>query len=50
MDALIGELQHAGALDAEAVERIRSISTIDGVSFADGRELDRAVNIDNFLD
>jgi hypothetical protein len=50
IDALISELHQAGALGAEAVERIRSISTIDGVSFAERRELDRAVNIDNFLD
>jgi hypothetical protein len=50
MDALIRELQHAGVLGADAAERVRSISTIDDLSFADTRELDRAANIDAFLD
>ena len=50
MDALVSELQRAGALGAEAVERIRNINAIDDVSFADARELDRAVTIDSFLD
>ena len=50
MDALVSELHRAGALGAEAVERIRNINTIDDVSFADARELDRTVTIDSFLD
>jgi hypothetical protein len=39
MDALISEPQHAGALRTEADERIRSISAIDNVPFADVQEL-----------
>jgi hypothetical protein len=50
MDALISELQQAGALGADAAERVRSISTTGDLSFADARELDRAANIDAFLD
>jgi hypothetical protein len=50
MDALVSELQRVSALGADAVERIRNINTIDDVSFADARELDRAVTIDSFLD
>jgi hypothetical protein len=50
MNALIEELQQAGALGAEAASRIRRLGTIENVSFADQREQDRAVNIDSFMD
>ena len=50
MDALISELQQAGALSADAAERVRSIGTVGDLSFADAREVDRAANINAFLD
>jgi len=50
MAALLEELQLVGTLDAEAVERVRSLGSIENVPFADQREKDRAVNIEAFLD
>lgn len=50
LDILISELQHAGVLNAEAIERISNVDTIDDISFADARELDRTINIERFLD
>jgi hypothetical protein len=50
MSALLEEFQLAGALGHEAVERIRSLGTVENLPFADKREADRSANIDHFLD
>jgi hypothetical protein len=50
MSALLEELQLAGALGHEAVERIRSLGTLENLPFADTREADRSASIDHFLD
>jgi len=48
LDALIAELQRAGVLDEDAIDRINSAA--DGIlSFSEVREFDRAHNVDEFF-
>lgn len=50
LDALVGELQRAGALDQAAIDRIRSNSDLTKVPFTVQRDFDRTNQVDSFFD